>query len=325
MVAIVPRPATEERTPMNDSHQHEWNDTTEPGQNPRTYACTTCDQTTAGCSECGRALTTSLTICDRCLTRAQQLVTDVIDAINTVPFHFAEIMGLRAVRYDRDIVTTSNDRDRLPFGLDAVIEDPSDARIAAAKHPNTALEILHGWAHAWADTRGDIDHGLQYLVDHTLWAAQNPDDSGWHAYLDEARQVRATVRRLLGLDPIHEPAPCVYCSGPVIREWLPDGLDDTRRCTRCGTTWPDEERLRYTNRHTVFALPETHPDALVTADDARRILPDLKRNTLNQALKRDRDRPDDERRIPQHGADVRGHALYRLGDIAQLITAGAAA
>lgn len=303
-------------------HAHEWIADRTYDDPHSTYACTGCTHVTRGCTECDRPLETSLTICQPCLTRAQQLVTDVIDAIATVPFHIAEVMGLRAVRYDRDIVTTSNDRDRLPFGLDAIIEDPADTRIAAAKHPSTATDVLCGWAVAWADTRGDHQpsDGLRYLVDHTLWAAQNPDDSGWVAYLDEARQVRATVRRLLGLDPIREPAPCVYCSGPVIREWLPDGLDDTRRCTRCGTTWPDEDRLRYTNRHTVFGLPQTHPDALVTADDARRILPDLKRNTLNQALKRDRDRDEADRRIPQRGADVRGHALYRLGDIAGLVS-----
>lgn len=308
-------------------HAHEWITEREFGDTVTTYTCIDCPVATRGCSECDRPLETSLTICQPCLTRAQQLITDVIDALNTVPFHIAEVMGLRAVRYDRDIVTTSNDRDRLPFGLDAIIEDPADTRIAAAKHPSTATDILYGWAVAWADTRGDQQpsDGMRYLIDHTLWAAQNPDDSGWTTYLDEARQVRATIRRLLGLDPIREPAPCVYCTGPVIREWLPDGLDDTRRCTRCGTTWPDEDRLRYTNRHTVFALPHTHPDALVTADDARRILPDLKRNTLNQALKRDRERDPDQRRIPQHGEDVRGHALYRLGDIAGLLATGAAA
>lgn len=310
------------------NHVHEWINTRKITDTLETYDCATCDTQTTGCSQCGNPLQTSLTICEPCLAKARKIIQDVIDAIDTVPFHHAEIMGLRGIRYDRDIVTTSNDRDRLPFGLDLVIEDPADTRISAAKHPDTAVDILHGWAAAWADSRGDTTpHGseLRYLVDHTLWAVQNPDDSGWDTYITEARQVRATVRRLLGLDPIHEPAPCVYCSGPVIREWLDDGLDDTRRCTRCGTTWPDEERLRYTNRHTVFALAATHPDALVTADDARRILPDLKRNTLNQALKRDRERDENDRRLPQHGTDVRGHALYRLGDIAQLLTVSTAA
>lgn len=302
---------------------HEW--VTDGTTKPASYTCTGCTDTTTGCMQCDKPLETNLAICNPCLHKARRLVQDVIDAINTVPFHHAEIMGLRSPRYDTDVVHASADRDRLPFGLDAIIEDPADGRISAAKHPDTAIDTLHDWADLWADARGDtLTHDrLTYLVDHTLWAAQNTDASLWDTYLDEARQVRATIRRLLGLDPVKEPAPCVYCSGPIVREWLPDGLDDTRRCLRCGTTWPDEERLRFTNRHTVFALPDTHPDTLVTAEDARRILPDLKRNTLNQAIKRDRDatnQADYTPRLPVRGTDVRGQALYRLGDITQLLT-----
>jgi len=306
-------------------HTHDWAPT------PDGYTCTSCTDITTACSECHQPLETTLTICDRCLTRARQIVQDTIDAIDTVPYHHAEIMGLRGIRYDRDLVTTSNDPDRLPFGLDNVIEDPEDTRIAAAKHPDTAISVLHSWADAWADTRGDTapTNRLRYLLDHTLWAAQNPNASGWDAYITEARQVRTTIRRLLGITPQREPTPCVHCAGPITREWGDNGLDDTRTCTRCHATWPDADHLDTTNQHAIRALPHTHPDKLVTADDARQILPDLKRNTLNQALKRDRDRvtedPTAEPRIPIRGTDPHARLLYRLGAIATLtITAVAA-
>lgn len=255
-------------------HHHEWTETTTM-QDPRhTWACTTCPATAVDCSEgCGRVLESHLIACDRCIAHAKELVQDVIDALDTVPFHHAEIMGLRAVRYDRDIVSGGGDPDRLPFGMDAIVEDVEDQRIGAAKHPATAVDILRGWAVAWSDTRGDDRPAdeLAYLVSHTQWAVQNPDQSGWATYRDEARQVRATVRRLLGILPVREPAPCVHCNGTVAREWTDDGLDDLRRCQRCGTTWPNEDRLRHLNAQIVQALPQVARDAVVTMDDAKRI------------------------------------------------------
>lgn len=298
-------------------HEHEWIQERQLCDATSTYVCKVCTEQTRGCIECDEPLTTALTICDRCLRRARKIITDTADAIETVPFHHAEIMGLRAVRYDHVQVMASGDDARLPFGLDRIVEDPEDARIEAAKHPRTAVEVLDGWARAWADARGDNIPRVWagYLVDHTLWAAQNPDASGWSTYLGEARRVRATVRRLLGLDPERQPAPCVHCGGTVVQDWTNRGLDDTLRCTGCGLTWRDRGWWDYANLHTIHELPNTRPDALVTVEDARRILTGLKRNTLNQALKRDRDRPEADRRIPERSRDVRGQALYRLGDI----------
>lgn len=301
----------------SDQHAHDWITERTLSDPVSTYVCRECAATTRGCSECDQPLATSSTICDRCLTRARRIVTDVADAIDTVPFHHAEIMGLRAVRYDRDRITTSADDERLPFGLDRVVEDPEDTRIAAAKHPSSAVAVLVGWAHAWADTLGDTPPSswATYLVDHTLWAAQNPDTSGWTEYLTEARQVRATVRRLLGLDPERDPVPCVHCGGRIVQDWTERGLDDVHRCTGCGLTWRDRGHLDYANLHTLRELPATHPDALVTVDEARRVLPAVKRNTLNQWVARGLVRP----AVDEHGRarrDVRGAVLYRLGDIA---------
>lgn len=313
---------------MSEQHTHEWIDATQLADTTRTYVCTGCAEETAGCNTCGDPLNTAGTTCDRCITRAKRLVTDTAEALATVPFHHAEVMGLRAVRYDRDRITTSADDERLPFGLDRVVEDPDAVaqRIEAAKYPATAVDVLVGWAGAWADTRGDTPPSSwwTYLVDHTLWAAQNPDTSGWHDYLGEARRVRATVRRLLGINPERQPAPCVHCGGTVVQEWTPRGLDDVLRCQRCGLTWRDRSYLDYANLHTVHALPETHPDALVTLEDARRVIPAVKRNTLNQWVSRGVLTPATVE--PGRPArDVRGALLYRLGDIAARAQAPAAA
>lgn len=296
---------------MDENHRHDWQPTNTG------FACTSCDQTTTPCSDCSRPLETTLTICDPCLNRARKIIRDITEAIDTIPFQHAEIIGLRSPRYDRDRITSSDDPDRLPFGLDAIIEDPEDTRIDAAKYPATALDILRGWAAAWADTRNDPtpNDDLQYLIDHTLWAAQNQDASGWTTYLNEARQVRATIRRLLGINPERENGPCVHCGGTIVREWLPDGLDDTRRCQQCQLTWPDEQRLAYTNRHTVIGLRATHPDMLVTIDEAKAILPEARRGTLDTWARRGLARPESAK-FPTHGTNLRGTHLYRLGDVA---------
>ncbi len=300
------------------THQHEWIDDTALTDRARTYVCTTCPETARECTEgCGRAVESHLVICEPCLAKAKRWVSDVAEAIETVQFHHAEIMGLRSPRYDRDVVHTSGDRDRLPFGLDAIVEDPEDQRIAAAKHPQTAVDVLVGWADAWAETRGDERpwDALPYLVDHTLWAVQNPDTSGWDTYRDEARRVRSTVRRLLGLQPQREPAPCVHCAGTVVRDWTQDGLDDVHRCQRCGMTWPDEERVQHLNAQVVRALPQVAPDALVTIADAKRIYRGRVRpNLLDLWVHRGHLAP----AVDDAGAeqrDVRGAALFRLADI----------
>lgn len=295
---------------MTDQHTHEW----QPADDR--FECTQCEATTDPCNTCGRPLNTELTTCDRCLHNARRIITDITEAIDTIPFHHAEIMGLRAIRYDRPVITGSADSDRLPFGLDRIIEDPDDPRIEAAKHPNTAIDVLRDWATMWADTRGDqVDQWDDYLTSHTMWAAQNPDASGWHDYLTEARRVRGTIRRLLGLTAVKEAAPCVHCGGPVTRTWLNDGLDDMRKCEQCGTTWPDETRLAYANRHTVLALRATHPDMLVTIEEAKAILPEARRGTLDTWARRGVEKPE-RAKFPIRGKNVRGTPTYRLGDIA---------
>lgn len=299
---------------MTDQHTHEW--INNPDTTTTTYRCAHCTDTTTPCHTCHNPLTTALPCCNPCITRARKVITDITHDLNTVPYHHTEILGLRAVRYDRVLVTTSDDDARLPFGLDAIIEDPEDPRIEAAKHPQTAIDILVGWAHAWANELHTTIPGdwSDFLLDHTTWAATNPDQSGWHDYLTEARRVRATIRRLLGLNPERQPAPCVHCGGRIVQDWTPHGLDDTLRCTGCSLTWRDRTWLTFANLHTLHQLPTTHPDALVTLEDARRIFPTVRRNTLNQWVSRGVLTPavDTDGR-PER--DVRGTLLFRLGDI----------
>lgn len=320
---------------------------------PTTFMCTQCTVTTTGCVECDRPLLTDLAICERCLIRARKIITDIVEAIDTVPFHHAEIMGLRAVRYDRVLVTSSGDSNRLPFGLDMVYDEADPTRqtnlgITVARDPQTAVDTLQAWAEAWADTRGDPYPSWQtYLPSHTLWAAQNVAESQWATYLDEARQVRSTVRRLLGINPEREAVPCALCGGSVRREWTSQGLDDLRQCSGCGTTWPDEERMKTANQRAILALPATHPDVLVTLAEAKaayrgRIRPNLlglwvhrdarDQETYAAAVARAVEDGNDPAmvehpmpRLAVRGRDSRGAALYRLGDVDARTTAMALA
>lgn len=297
-----------------DQHTHDWQPT-EPhdlGPDYPGYECTECDATTPGCTECQRPLDTSLAVCQPCLNKLRNVVLDVAEWMRTYDYG-VQLVNLRAIRYDRDRITTSDDAARLPFGLDQVIDDPEDTRIAAVKNPTTAVAYLKEWANGWAATRNDNTplNALQYLADHTLWAVQNRDDSCWDTYIGEARQVRSTVRRLLGIAPISEPVPCVHCGGRITRDWTKHGLDDIRRCQGCGMEWANGARLDHTNALVLHQLPTTHPDTLVTTEQARRVYPQLHPATLRKWVQRGHLIP------PEH--DVRGLPLYRLGDITERI------
>ena len=306
--------------PTPEQHQHQWIQDRRLADPISTYACRDCAEQVRGCNTCDEPLATSMATCERCIERARHVIEDIVHDLDTVPFHAAEIMGLRAIRYDGVRVTTSDDRSRLPFGLDRVVEDPEQVaqRIEAAKYPATAVDVLVGWASTWADVLGKTVGGSWsgFLIEHTVWAAQNPDTSGWFDYLGEARRVRATIRRLLGINPERQPAPCVHCGGRIVQEWTPRGLDDQLRCTGCALTWRDRSWLQYANLHTVHELPTTHPDALVSLEEARRIFPTLKRNTLNQWVARHILTPALDVQGRQQ-RDVRGTLLYRIGDIAE--------
>ena len=270
----------------------------------------------ADCITCSRRVDAELAICATCLVDAQHVIIDTADAYAVIPDTTREVIGLRAIRYDKPAAGNPDPGD-LPFGLNVKYDDPEDPRISAIRQPETALDILHSWADAWADQRGVPVEGsvFEYLAASTRWAAQHPDDSRWHDYLDEARRVRNVIRRLAGLNPERQAAPCPHCGGDVVQEWTAVGLNDTLHCTRCPAIWATLGRFVITTTDALTAIPDTHPDLLVTTDEARLLLPNLKRNTLNVWLKRDRERQPATRRIPVHGILPDGRELFRIGDL----------
>jgi hypothetical protein len=290
---------------------HDWQPTEEHDvdEQHRGFECSACSATTHGCNECGRPMGSSLLVCDRCVQRAQRVVRDVAQWMAEHTFGVT-LVTLRAVRYDRDRPATEDDA-RLPFGLDAVVPDPEETRIGASKHPDDAVAVLESWARDWAGQLGDDEaavDALPYLVEHTLWAMQNRDASGWSDYIEEARQVRAVVRRLLGIAPVPERVPCVHCGGRIVREWTNDGLDDVRRCTGCGMEWKSGLELEQHTLAALQALPTSDPETLATREQIRRLYPHLRAGTLREWIRRGH--------VPQRGTNARGEPVYRLGDLA---------
>jgi len=276
--------------------------------------------TLADCITCTRPVDAELAICSTCLAAAQQIITDTANAYALIPDTTREIIGLRAIRYDKPPAGNPDPGD-LPFGLNIKYDDPEDTRISAIRQPETALDILHSWADAWAEQRGLPVQGsvFTYLVTSTRWAAQHPEESRWHDYLDEARRVRNVIRRLAGVNPERQSIPCSHCGSDVVQEWTTAGLDDALHCTGCPATWASLGRLIIATASAIASVPYEHPDLLVTTDEACFVLPGLKRNTLNVWLKRDRDRPDGTpAKIPPHGRTPDGRALYKLQDITKL-------
>ena len=105
----------------------------------------------------------------------------------------------------------------------------------------------------------------------------------------------------------------------MVRDWdVACGLGDDVRCSRCGATWSGCEHLALDQGWRLREMPDTDPDLLVTLDQARRLVPAVKRNTINQVLKRDRTREPADRRLPAQAVNGAGDELYRLGDVRAL-------
>lgn len=309
---------------------HAWT----PTSDATMYACTECTETTHACHTCARPCPDANLACPSCLTRARRTLDDTREAATT-PYTYG-ILGLKAIRYDTERTTGA-----------ATVEDPrgsTPARvpdgelfeltgrvgidlIAILRDPPNVLEPLLDWADRWAETRNENAHGsnvFDYLASRLLWAANNPEVSLWHEYLAETHAVRARLRRLVGLAPTHHPTPCVHCGGAIIQEQTDRGLEDRLRCTGCGMDWRDREHLARVERTHAVLAPAEKPDTLVTLEEARAALPTVRRGTINVAIHRDRKLPDEQRRIPERGKNRRGQPLYRLGDLADTITAARA-
>lgn len=279
------------------------------------YECTGCDETRPACNTCTRVLHTHNLACDACIKHARRTIEDTREAANTP---YAYQLGIKAIRYDKDR-TTGGGEDIL--GTNPAQDDPELAAHIAAKtntnvlailrDPPNVLEPLLDWADTWADARGETvtTNVFDYLNSRIIWAVNNPNQSAWHDYRTEAGTIRNRLRSLVGLNHRADPVPCVHCGGKIIQQNGKHGLEEHLECTGCGLIWGNREQLNWVNMTYYRDLPNTHPDALVTAEDARRILPDLKRNTLNQWISRGL--------IVSAGRDTRGQDTYRLGDIHQ--------
>ncbi|MBD5787122.1 hypothetical protein IF650_13120 [Cellulosimicrobium terreum] len=300
-----------------DDHTHDWIETTTfDDAGMRTFACSSCTATTAGCRDCARPLETALAICDRCLNRAHGLLDDIGDYLAEIPDGVRTAVGLRAIRYDLTGTASTTDEGRLPHGLDALFrEDVPVAGPSSIRTADGALDLLEAWVDDWVARCGDPQGAgdtLGYLRTHTLWAAQN--HPAWDVYLDELRATRAVVRRLAGLAPEREAAPCVHCGGTIVRDWdVAVGLSDVARCTGCGTTWGDRRVLAADTRWHVRALPAEHPDALVTAEQARAIWPGLNSATWRSWVHRGV--------LAAVGSDGRGRPVFELGAVAARVEA----
>lgn len=342
-------------------HQHEWTDTDQPG----IYACAECPATAHTCTNpipasrdtkpCGRLIEGPGHTCHDCVSRHRNDLREIRDLYRRLPDVIAAAAGLHAIRYDQRGTTRSATDTTIIGGAAMVLAgggatythlgrgETTDAiatLLEAERHdPPSVLAVLTQWEDAWrieqrqhAAETTSIDAALGYLVVHTEWAAQHSPT--WDQHRADMRTLRGRLRAVTGESqpPVKTGVPCPYCAGTVQQHWTTEGLGDTRRCDGCGITWATEAHFALAIRDAHESLPESHPDQLVTLDDARRILkprgvrPNLLALWLHRDV-RDRERYDAEvaagrlatpptPRLPEsRGRDVRGRLLYRLGDL----------
>lgn len=310
------------------------------------YRCTMCPATADACVTCNRPLDTHGRTCDNCVARARNDLREIRDLYALLPDVIAATAGLHAIRYDQRGTgkKTRNTDTTIIGGAAFVLAGPGNstdrglqlgkyetteaiAHLAAAEQgdPPSVLGVLTGWEDAWrteaaqpAATYTTVAAALDYLIENTTWAAQH--FGRWAEYTFDTRALLARLRNVTGTSnaPQRNAAPCPECGGTIVQHWTAKGLDDTLMCNRCDASYPNETRFLLAVKAAHQSLAQSRPDELITLDDARRILPDIKRNTINQAIKRDRARHPDQQRIPQRGTDSAGKALYRLGDLAAL-------
>lgn len=287
------------------------------------YGCTQCPEITHACHTCNTPMTTANLACHGCLDHAHRTLDSIREAADT-PYAFQ--LGIQATRYDRDITSgtpthdprgSTPDRDDITE-LGPLAEATNVNVLTILRDPPNVLEPILDWAHMWATHRGETltdTNVFDYLTSRLTWAANNPDTSDWHQYRTEARTIRTRLRRLVGLSDKTVSTPCTHCGGQIIQRNGDHGLEDHLTCTGCGTTWGDRELLNLTNLNHYRDIPHHRPDTLVTPDDARRMIPTLKRNTLNVWIKRRLIEPALTPDGTLHTNQL-GQPLYRIGDIA---------
>lgn len=288
------------------------------------YQCNECGDTCAVCNACSGPTRSALLVCQSCLDRCDEVLTDITAALSH--WEPAPRTAIRAIRYDQD---------RRGGNVDHVPLDTSDT-------PPDIEAVLWDWVAMWTELSGDAKNveAVEYLRGHHLWAAHNAEQAAWDDYRREMGQLRHRARRMAGLLPQRQAGACIYCGDDVVRDWADDqwrprkdGLSDNLRCTGCRTEWEDRNHWRFANRHTILALPQTHPERLVTGEDARTIFPEVPAATWRSWAHRDAKRgealtrwaerlgegyvgPEPEpQRMPIRSWDRRGRPTYRLADL----------
>jgi len=335
------------------THRHTWvdnpiyaiTDPDDPRCDPQAppFVCQECPATAGACMVCERVSDTGDRTCGDCVSRARNDLRKVRDLYRQLPDIIAGIAGLHAVRYDRGGSGKpgkgAKATDTTILGGEALVlaargttrpsrlgrwETQIDPVLLAAERqdPPSVYAVLAEWVERWTgelDQDGTalpgVDAAVDWLLERTEWAAQR--SPSWDTWLSALADLLWRLRRLTGdVRPREqlEPVPCVHCGGPVIRNWSKGGLSDVRTCKACGSSWPNDERLRHIETQVVFALPEGTPDALVTIDEAKmiyrgRIRPDRLDDWARRGLPPARDEQGQPRR------DESGRLLYRLGVI----------
>lgn len=307
-------------------HAHEWTET------PSGYACTECDENRDPCNTCNRINHSHNRTCHPCIIKIKQRLERAHNAYLHIPDGQRVSSGIQAVRYDKHRSRTtgihiSNDPgEDDPDEIQTLhIANPNRHIIELMRDPTNVIQSLHDWADDWAETLDTQWDGnvFTWLKDHTIWAANN--HPAWNDYLNDLNHVIRRFYAFAGLTPQPDRAPCVHCGGTIVQDWADkhgnpnnDGLQDLLRCTGCGLTWNDHAHLDPLKIQTIRSAPFKYPDTLVTLKEARAALRNIKRNTINQAISRDR--KNDPRQIPEHGTNQRGETLYRLGDISRAVS-----
>lgn len=254
------------------------------------WACAECDATCATCGTCRKASGTSLLLCQRCEKAEAAVLSDIGHALEL--WQASPKSPMRSPGNMRLV------RGGQPGG----ITSPADVEAR-----------LWSWVARWSEFVGADNAGpLDYLRSRHMWAAHNPEASDWDDYRKATRKLRAEARRIAGLLPQRLPEPCVLCGGAVVQDWadkawMPheDGLSDTVRCTRCGTTWGDRTHWRFTQRQRIVELPGVRPDALVTLAHARRLWPEVPAATWRSWAKRWREEGEDAIERARYWWDLR--------------------
>lgn len=238
------------------------------------WNCTDCGAESVTCGTCGRPSGTHLLLCERCQRQADRVLDDIEAALS----HYE--------RDPRSLVSSPGDMRLVPV--------PSGSSVDALETPGQIRDRLWAIVARWTEYVGaQNSDAIDALKAMHIWAAQNPEKSGWTEYLHEARLLRHQARRIAGLLPKRLAEPCVHCGGQCVQDWSDDewqpletGLSDVIRCTGCNMTWDDHAGWRFATRHHIFALPEIHPDSLVTLAQARMIFPDVPAATFRSWAQR---------------------------------------